>query len=118
MKTFKWQHIEFINGSNPYICKTEKEFKRMKEKYILEKIEEGFWRATESISYLVIGFADKSKMATFCREYKTKPGAMNFIRKAMKEKRFEQIVLRREERYLKNSEYLEISSSTPIKVFE
>ena len=32
-----WINIEFINGSNPYICTTEKEFKRIQRKYILEK---------------------------------------------------------------------------------
>lgn len=118
MKEFKWQYIQFINGSNPYICKTQNEFNRMKRKYVLEKIEEGFWKATESISYLVIGFTDKTKMATFNRAYQTKSGAMNFIRKAIEKKKFECIVLRREEKYLKNNEHLEISSSTPIKVFE
>lgn len=117
MERFKWQHIEFINGSNPYICKTEKEFKRIKAKYILEEIKEGFWKATFSISYLVIGFTDKNKRATFNREYQTISGAMNVIRKALREKKFESIVLRREEKYLKNNEYLEISSSSPIKVF-
>lgn len=47
MKKYEWQHIEFIDGSNPYICKTEKEFNKMKRKYVLEKIKEGFWKATE-----------------------------------------------------------------------
>lgn len=40
-----WQHIQFEDGSNPYICKTEDEFKRMQEKYNLEQIKEGFWIA-------------------------------------------------------------------------
>ena len=42
-KMYEWQHIEFLDG-NPYICKTEKEFKRIKRKYNLVKICEGFWR--------------------------------------------------------------------------
>ena len=40
---FKWQHIEFTEG-NPYICKTEKEFKRLQKKYKMVQIADGFWR--------------------------------------------------------------------------
>jgi hypothetical protein len=29
----KWKCVEFENGSNPYICKTESEFNRLKRKY-------------------------------------------------------------------------------------
>ena len=47
MKDFTWQHIEFVNGGNPYICKTKKEFKRIQSKYSLEKIKESFWKATD-----------------------------------------------------------------------
>lgn len=45
MKNFEWQHIEFTNGSNPYICKTKREFERMKRKYHLVFIKECFWKA-------------------------------------------------------------------------
>lgn len=45
MNNFTWQHIEFGDGGNPYICMTEKEFKRIKRKYNLEKIKDGFWFA-------------------------------------------------------------------------
>lgn len=45
MKNYEWQHIQFQNGGNPYICKTEKEFARMKRKYKLEHIEGRFWIA-------------------------------------------------------------------------
>lgn len=45
MEGFKWQHIQFADGSNPYICKTEKDFKWMQKHYNLEKIEDGFWIA-------------------------------------------------------------------------
>ena len=41
-----YQHIEFINGSNPYISKTEKDFKRICEHYVLIPIAENFWKAT------------------------------------------------------------------------
>ncbi len=45
----RWQHIQFADGSNPYICKTEKEFKRLKRKYgnHLQPIKEGFWIVKE-----------------------------------------------------------------------
>ena len=45
MDSFTWQHIEFADGSNPYICKTEKEFNRMKSKYGLLEIQQNFWLA-------------------------------------------------------------------------
>lgn len=45
MYNFTWQHIEFEHGGNPYICKTEQEFKRLKRKYSLEKIRDRFWIA-------------------------------------------------------------------------
>lgn len=113
MKNFEWQHIEFINGSNPYICKTEKEFKKMQNKYVLEKISDNCWKATDSISYAVVGFEDKNKMANFYREYQLKPSAIRVI-KQLKEKGFESIVLRKEIRYLKNNDNLDISSSSVI----
>lgn len=43
---FNWQQILFADGSNPYICKTEKEFRRMDDKYALEKIGDNSWEAT------------------------------------------------------------------------
>lgn len=45
MKRFKWQHIEFASGGNPYICMTEKNFKYMQNKYDLKPIKENFWLA-------------------------------------------------------------------------
>lgn len=113
-----WQHIEFIDGSNPYVCKTEKEFKKMKSRYVLKNITDNLWQATYKIFYKVIGFEDKNNLATFNRDYKTKETAMNFIRKAIKEEKFECIVLRKETSYLKNNEHLEISSSVPIREWE
>ena len=41
----KWQHIQFADGSNPYICKTEKE---LQKKYQLEMIKPRFWIAREA----------------------------------------------------------------------
>lgn len=43
----RWHVIKFENGSNPYICKTEKELNKMKKKYDLELIKEHFWFAKE-----------------------------------------------------------------------
>lgn len=113
-----YQHIEFIDGSNPYISMTEKDFKRMNELYVLVPLAEGFWKATDKIYYEVNGWTDKNKMATFSREYKTKASAMNFIRKAIKENKFESITLRKNIAYLKNSDSLDISSSCPIRHWE
>ena len=47
MKNFKWQHIQFEDGSNHYICMTEKNFKWMQKHYNLVKIKDGFWMATK-----------------------------------------------------------------------
>lgn len=43
--TFNWQHIKFADGSNPYICTTEKKFRQMQKKYNLVKLGENFWLA-------------------------------------------------------------------------
>lgn len=112
-----YQHIEFIDGSNPYISKTEKDFKWMCEHYVLIPIAENFWKATDRIYYKVVGFADKNKMATFNRNYKSKAGAMRVICKAIKENKFECIVLRKEVEDLRNDEHFDISVSTPIKTW-
>ena len=117
MKDFKWQLISFVDGSNPYICKTEKEFKRMKSRCVLEKIGDNCWQATDSISYSVVGFADRNKMANFHREYKTKQSAMRVIRK-LRDNNYESVVLRKEIRYLKNNEHLDISVSEVLNVYE
>lgn len=47
MNNFNWQHIKFESGGNPYICMTEKEFKRIKRKYNLIKIKDNFWIAKD-----------------------------------------------------------------------
>lgn len=112
-----WQHIEFADGSNPYISKTEKDFKRMSEQYLLIPISENFWKATDRVFYKVVGFPDKDKRATFDRDYKSKAGAMNVIRKAIKEKKFERIVLRKEIEDLRNDDNFNISVSIPIKTW-
>jgi len=45
MGKFEWQLIQFEDGSNPYICKTETEFDRMKNKYNLEYVNGNTWLA-------------------------------------------------------------------------
>ena len=45
MKNFKWQRIEFANGSNPYICMTQEAFDFMQRKYDLKQIKYGIWLA-------------------------------------------------------------------------
>ena len=112
-----YQRIEFVDGSNPYICRTEKNFKWMQDHYVLEPIAENFWKATDRIYYKVVGFVDKDKIATFNRNYKSKAGAMRVIRKAIKENKFECIVLRKEVEDLRNDEHFDISVSTPIKTW-
>lgn len=113
-----YQYITFIDGSNPYICKTEKSFKWMKEHYVLEPLAKNFWKATYKISYLVVGFDDKNKNATFNRSYKSKSGALNAIRKALNEEKFEAITLRKIEEYLKNSDSLYHEINSPIRQYE
>ena len=117
MKDFKWQLISFVDGSNSYICKTEKEFKRIKSKYVLKRIDDNCWQATDSISYSVVGFADRNKMANFHREYKTKQSAMRVVRK-LRDNNYESVVLRKEIRDLRNNEHLDISVSEVLNVYE
>lgn len=113
-----YRQIEFINGSNPYICFTDAEFKRIKEHYVLEKLTDRCYRATDRISYSVIGFSDKDKRAIFSKEYTTKSGALKRIKRMINVGKFQHITLRRNESYLKNSDDLEISSSVRIKTWE
>lgn len=42
-----WINILFEDGSNPYICKTEKEFKRIKRKYKLKQLTQCTYIAKE-----------------------------------------------------------------------
>ena len=117
MGNFTWQLIGFIDGSNPYVCKTEKEFKWMKSRYVLKKIGDNCWQATDSISYSVVGFADRNKMANFHREYKTKQSAMRVVRK-LRDNNYESVVLRKEIRDLRNNEHFDISVSESLNVYE
>lgn len=43
-----WRTIIFDDGSNPYICKTDKEFDRVSKKYELKKTDtDNFYLATK-----------------------------------------------------------------------
>lgn len=101
-----WQHIEFADGSNPYISKTEKDFKRMSEQYLLIPIGENSWKATDRVFYKVVGFPDKDKRATFDRDYKSKAGAMRVIRKAIKENNLMSLSFRGQAHFLCLSVYV------------
>lgn len=83
MKKFEWQHIQFENGSSPYICKTEKTFKAMQKHYNLVKLREsdgiGFWLAKKSLRELLAEVdkieddeefmrAEFETVAEYCRE--------------------------------------------------
>ena len=117
MKDFKWQLISFVDGSNPYISKTKEDFKWMKSRYVLKKIGDNCWQATDSISYSVVGFADRNKMANFHREYKTKQSAIRVVRK-LRDAKYESVVLRKEIRDLRNDEHFDISVSEVLNVYE
>ena len=41
----EYVHIQYEDGSNPYICKTEEEFLRLRVKYgkRMQKIKDGFY---------------------------------------------------------------------------
>lgn len=68
-------------------------------------------------SYLIVGFKDKTKYATLNKEFKIEAEAREFIGKAMENKEYEVMVLRKEEKYIGNNENTEISTSTPIETF-
>lgn len=47
MENFEWQLIKFRNGSNPYICKTAEEFKKIGSKYRLVALGKSVWLAED-----------------------------------------------------------------------
>ena len=114
-----WNSIHFIDGSNPYICKTEKEFEKMKQRYVLQSTSEnGFWKATHKVTYAVIGYSDGLKIDTYRKEYKTKQGALRVINAMIKNKSYDHIVLREEKTYLGTIGKLEYSSTEIIKYWD
>ena len=50
-----WNHIKFEDGSNPYICKTDKELERMKRKYDLVQLDGNFWLAKDHKAKVDLG---------------------------------------------------------------
>lgn len=49
MEKFKWQRIEFADGSNPYICMTQEAFDFMKARYELKQLKYGLWLAKNRV---------------------------------------------------------------------
>ena len=47
MSKFHWQHIDFTDGSNPYISMKESDFKWMQNHYNLQPVANNMWLATE-----------------------------------------------------------------------
>lgn len=114
-----WNCIEFIDGSNPYICKTEKDFSRMKRHYILQSTSENrYWKATHKITYAVIGYSDNLKVNTYRKEYRTKQGALRVISALINDRKYDHIVLREEKKYLGSIGKLEYSSTEIIKTWD
>ena len=66
MDNFNWQHISFGHGGNPYICKTEIEFNRIKAKYDIVHIQDNFWLAkhkqTEDMFYVDLLMEQQEQM--------------------------------------------------------
>ena len=60
----------------------------------------------------------QNKRATFNKAYTTKNGAMNFIRKAIKENKFECVMLRENKEWLLNDDNNCLDISTPIWKYE
>lgn len=62
MTNFKWQHITFADGSNPYICMTQEAFDFIKTKYELTQLKYGLWlaknRSSRRSDYGKITFAN------------------------------------------------------------
>ena len=79
----QWQHIQFENGSNPYICKTAEAFSDIKKRYNLVYLSEsngiGYWLAKRSLRELLADVdkieddeefmrAEFETVAEYCRE--------------------------------------------------
>ena len=69
-------------------------------------------------TYLVVGFEDKTKMATLYKEFETEAEARNLIEKEMENNNFDVMILREEENYIGNNDNLHIGTSGVIGKFE
>jgi hypothetical protein len=106
--------ITFVDGSNPYVCKTKEEFSNIKEKYVLRKMSENTYLATKRIMYSICGWADLEKPANIIKYFETKGDAMRFAKKLRKNKDIKKMVMRRDYSSLNNHEDLEISDSESV----
>lgn len=70
----------------------------------------------DKIFYCVVGFQDANKMATFSKDGYIKKGNAERIAKDLISKGYEQVILRRENVWLRNDNN-EFSTSTPIEKY-
>lgn len=107
-----WWKIDFADGRDTYVCKDMKDFQRMSERFELELVKEGHYKASFGKKYYLIGF--KKDKVVMNREYLTKSGALRSVNKFLIHGMLDELMLRVDTFYLNNSEELEISSSAPI----
>lgn len=96
-KEWNWQHIIFIDGSSPYICRTKKEFDRIRERYLLTRAQEGrdVWFAKAAVIYVVYGFTADTEHFAYARAYQTKGGAVGAIKRLLSQGKYQQMELRK-----------------------
>ena len=70
----------------------------------------------DKVFYCVVGFKDAAKMATFHKDDYVKKGNAQRTARQLVEHGFEEVMLRREEVWLRNDDN-EFSSSTPIEKY-
>lgn len=73
---YRFQQINFLDGSNPYICKDKREFDKMVDKYVLDKCGENSWIALAEIGYLMSAYKHKAKRPYFVKRYGTYDAAL------------------------------------------
>ena len=76
MSDFTWQHIEFEDGSNPYICITEENFNYMKNKYNLVNVDGRFWLAKnkeDNKNDYCFGYFEAVEVCPHCMSENTYP---------------------------------------------
>lgn len=83
VKSFDWQLVTFEDGSNPFICMDERNFKYMKTTYELVRLGKDSWLAKGIIKYTVTGsVCNKTVLA---KSYKTKSSVERYAKTVKKE---------------------------------
>lgn len=97
---FPWQHIKFKDGRPAYVCKTENDFRRIKEHFVLEEFKykntwlPNFWLAIASRVYVVYGYnRSSSGKPVYKKDYETRSGAQRGADSAVYKWRFPKIVI-------------------------